>query len=784
MKRDIDENDTQYPDTIEETSFPIKRIRFLRYPAFLISFWVISGFFFQEKFDLPLLVIISFLVGGLIGQILFLKHPQWFLFTSFLFWFALSGFIHFLTYRIPQNYFRSQNGGVITLRGSIQFKNGKYYLCSIESFHGYPPTLLIKSQESMLKSVLYQRTEITGVYRPFIACSNPGVTNLQTFWRQKRVFGELQVKGVKILEPNSLWNRILYGINQMRNHYASQWQARLGDDYSFFAAMLWGEKDQNFQESIDLLQETGIYHTFCISGLHLSILGGTLFLLLRRVRLPRLLATIVSIVFCLLYLLFCSLSASAFRAFLMFAFYLIGKQIGRNTMSIHFISTSFLIMFFLQPEILLQPGSQLSFASTIGIIFFGEWYQKKLNQTSKVVQYLIGGTLLSTAVTVCTLPLLIFNGLTFSSLIWFSNLLLMPITQLSIFTNFIAATLGWISGIQSLLVYPVKWLLRAIIHLSSWSCDFIPHFFLKFDIRTTHFFGWYVWLGLIFLVMALLIRNQKFLILLGLGLLSVSFLLAGLWCVPRFQIWVLDVGQGLALSCLSDQNAILIDTGGIIRTYGNTGQSIILPFLKYQGVQNLDSIYLTHFHQDHTAGISPLLNTYPIQAIYARSNISLNNGWMTTMIDSPLTLYGPLLFKLEIFPVYGSNENDRALVYRIKHDDFSLLVCGDIEEQGIRELLKYGEHAIQSDVIVIPHHGAFSTSLDELLRRCRPSLAIISTGENRYGHPDRQTLALLTEKHIKYYVTDQGGAVGFYLTQKNWKVVVNGKNNFSRMDER
>jgi competence protein ComEC len=154
------------------------------------------------------------------------------------------------------------------------------------------------------------------------------------------------------------------------------------------------------------------------------------------------------------------------------------------------------------------------------------------------------------------------------------------------------------------------------------------------------------------------------------------------------------------------------------------------------------------------------------------------------MIDSPLTLRGPLLFKLEVFPVYGPNENDRALVFRIKHNDFSLLVCGDIEEQGIRELLKYGEHAIQSDVIVIPHHGAFSTGLDELLRRSQPSLAIISTGENQYGHPDQRTLALLTEKHIEYYVTDQSGAVGFYLTQKNWKVVVNGKNNFSRMDEK
>ena len=783
MTLDLKQNNARSADVVSTSTFPIDRIRFIRYPAFLISTWVIVGFLFQEKFHLSLPMILIFLVAGFVGQISLRKHPYWFFAASFLFWLVLAGLVHFMTYQIPLNYFCSSPNEVISCRGSIQFNNGKYYLSGIESFDGYRPVLLLRSQEKDLSDLLFQRVEITGLYRPFLSCSNPGGVNLQAFWRRQRVFGEIQVQTIHRLDTNSFWNRIMAAMDRARKAFAVHFQDDLGEVYPFFAAMLWGEKDDRFRENIDLLQETGIYHTFCISGLHLSSLGGIVFLFLQRTRLPRLLASGMSVVFCLLYLFFCSISPSAFRAFLMFSLFLAGKQIGRNTTGIHFINVSFLVMFFLQPEIIFQPGSQLSFVSTLAIIFYSQWTQKKFSHFSKITQFVIGGILLPTSVTVFTLPLLIINRLSFSTLIWTSNLSLMPIAQLSIFTNFISGLGGWIPGLQRFFAYPVRGLLQILIRVSIWSRDYIPHLYWEFDIGNDRTLAGVVWILIVFLITALVIRQRKFLLWGGLATISVIFMVLGLSVSPATQVWILDVGQGLAVSCQSGDSAVSIDTGGIIRTYGNTGQSVILPFLRNQGIRTLESVYLTHFHQDHTAGIPPLSDVYSISAIYALTAIQLDGKWITTMIDDPLVMSRLHPFRMDVLPVFGSGKNDQALVYRISSGNFSLLVCGDLEENGLSELMKYGEEKIRSDIIVMPHHGSYSVNLDQLLRRVQPTLAIISLGENRYGHPDQQTLGVLHDLEIPYYRTDRQGAIGFYLTRRDWKVVVNGKNDFSKVDE-
>ena len=311
------------------------------------------------------------LIGlGFFGQILLHKYSRWFCLASCLFWLMIAGFIHYLAYQIPIDAFRLVQGTRVTYQGTIQRINEKYYLSKIESFSGYRPVLLLKNPAQELDQFLFQRVEVTGLFRPYLACSNPGGINFQTYWRQKRIFGEIQVYKCHPIDNNTFWNNFLSSFERTRNALSNRWRMKLGEEYPYFAAMLWGEKNDLFQDSTALLQETGIYHTFCISGLHLTILGGILLFILQKIHLPKSLAVSLSIFFCLLYLFFCSIAPSAFRAFLMFALFLIAKQIGRNTLSIHFISIAFMVMFFLQPEIIFQPGCQLSFISTLAIILY------------------------------------------------------------------------------------------------------------------------------------------------------------------------------------------------------------------------------------------------------------------------------------------------------------------------------------------------------------------------------------------------------------------------------
>ena len=94
--------------------------QFFRYPAFLISVWIIIGFFIQEYINLSLLMIIVLIGLGFFGQILLHKYSRWFCLASCLFWLMIAGFIHYLAYQIPIDAFRLVQGTKVTYQGTIQ----------------------------------------------------------------------------------------------------------------------------------------------------------------------------------------------------------------------------------------------------------------------------------------------------------------------------------------------------------------------------------------------------------------------------------------------------------------------------------------------------------------------------------------------------------------------------------------------------------------------------------------------------------------------------------------
>ncbi|MCX6090339.1 MAG: hypothetical protein NTX88_08260, partial [Candidatus Atribacteria bacterium] len=81
-------------------------------------------------------------------------------------------------------------------------------------------------------------------------------------------------------------------------------------------------------------------------------------------------------------------------------------------------------------------------------------------------------------------------------------------------------------------------------------------------------------------------------------------------------------------------------------------------------------------------------------------------------------------------------------------------------------------------VLVMPHHGKYLAILPSLLTRIGCTTAIISCGENTYGHPDARTLALLKSRGIPFFITREKGAVGFLWKENRWEVKQNGKDHF------
>ncbi|MGB4483254.1 MAG: MBL fold metallo-hydrolase, partial [bacterium] len=111
-------------------------------------------------------------------------------------------------------------------------------------------------------------------------------------------------------------------------------------------------------------------------------------------------------------------------------------------------------------------------------------------------------------------------------------------------------------------------------------------------------------------------------------------------------------------------------------------------------------------------------------------------------------------------PLTGTNDdyNNNSLVLLLRMGAVSFLFTGDLEGTGEEYMLQYNR-VPQATILKVAHHGARNSSSREFLEQIRPSLAVISTGPNSFGHPHQETLERLEALGVKIYRTDVDGAV-------------------------
>ena len=104
-----------------------------------------------------------------------------------------------------------------------------------------------------------------------------------------------------------------------------------------------------------------------------------------------------------------------------------------------------------------------------------------------------------------------------------------------------------------------------------------------------------------------------------------------------------------------------------------------------------------------------------------------------------------------------TTSNDNSCVVKIEYLGHTILLCADIQAQGIAALTA-NSNEVKADALQIPHHGAFVNNLDVLLDAVQPSYAFINTGE---GVVSNKTIDSLQSRHIIVLRTDQDGAITF-----------------------
>jgi len=243
----------------------------------------------------------------------------------------------------------------------------------------------------------------------------------------------------------------------------------------------------------------------------------------------------------------------------------------------------------------------------------------------------------------------------------------------------------------------------------------------------------------------------------------------------------LDVGQGDAIFIRTPQgHNILLDGGGKPAYMGDideTGRFVVVPFLEHRRIKKLDMVIVSHPHEDHYGGLSPVLEKFPVERLVTTAEEPGTQSYSELLElahkknisreivrEGDMYTAGPFLEMKVLNPpeqLFSGNENDtnnNSLVLHLRYKEVGFLFTGDIEARAVERLLsKQKIPAVQ--ILKVPHHGGYLGNLRELLDSASPRAAVISVGTNSFGHPHTSTLAGLEESEVEVYRTDLHGAV-------------------------
>ncbi len=224
----------------------------------------------------------------------------------------------------------------------------------------------------------------------------------------------------------------------------------------------------------------------------------------------------------------------------------------------------------------------------------------------------------------------------------------------------------------------------------------------------------------------------------------------------------LDVGQGDSIYIEAPDGAqMLIDGGNGKAVLRNLGS--VMPFFD----RSIDVVIATHPDEDHIGGLPEVFKRYRVgkyidpgindhSATYETilreaeqqgvSHVIAKRG-MRIVLDKQDDIYFDILFPDR--QLDGVDTNTASVVGRLVYGNTSFLLTGDSPQAIEQYLVALDGATLKSDVLKLGHHGSRTSSSEIFLTTVHPSLAIISAGkDNRYGHPHKEVLDLLTRLHI------------------------------------
>ena len=490
-----------------------------------------------------------------------------------------------------------------------------------------------------------QICSLKGHFLELSPATNEGEFSLPSYYKGEGISGVFQAKTIELVRgESSPFAKELFTLKQS---LGNRIDALFPEETAgFLKSLFLGERSGITLSEKSLYQSAGISHILAISGLHLSLLGGFFYRLLRKTKLSSLLSSLITSFFLFSYFLFTGSSHSAFRALFMLFLRFAAIQLGKGKDLLSQLSFALLFLLWLNPLSLYSIGMQCSFF-TLFVFFLleerpGKAVRKKKEKAlSKICKKLALGfskhpslllkfpaylsklipCLLSTLphrlqgsflFYLALLPLFSLTQFSFPLYAPLLNLLLLPLLPFFFLLGAISILLSYLPEQDFLLLrlfsFSSRFLLNLlfqIFHLfmeKSLALPFSQILLGKMQVLS-------VMLYFLFLYLLFFFPKAKSLSL----LLSLGFLLSLPLYLPKppkeLEIAALDVGQGDGFVLRKGALVFTIDNGSTSKNL--FPEQIFFPYCKAKRIQHIDYALLTHCDRDHISGIQALLEKNP-----------------------------------------------------------------------------------------------------------------------------------------------------------------------------
>ena len=640
---------------------------------------------------------------------------------------------------------------------------------------------------------------------------NPGGFDYEAWLFQHGIHATGYVRKSRL---NNLEQQGASSINTIRQSISQQIDAIAGSHdadmpetsetgtFSLIKALAIGDKSAISNQQWGVLAATGTSHLMAISGLHIGLASLFAYVLIRRLlpvfvmkRIPaQHVALAGGMVTALLYALIAGLSVPTQRAVIMLSVLSVMMLVRRNHRPVDALGMALLLVLIMDPLAVLSAGFWFSF-SAVAVIFISidsgnkSGVQKGAAKPStwfRIVVILKQWVRLQLLISLFLLPLSLFMFQQVSLIAPVANLLLIPYVSffvvpfvlLAIVCSFLFPALSDFLFIAAASSLDMAWTLLTYLSampnslwvrgdvdvidlLSTTAALLLLYFsgqisvslFSKFNQQVQRYACWLLRLALCCLLLPVVITGKP-----GFD-------------TGEYQLTVLDVGQGSAAVIQTKNHVAVFDTGAKFSERLNAGSGTVIPYLRSQGIKSLDRLIISHGDADHIGGAQAILDEYPAALVVGQDIGILQAGnkqlcsaghrWRWDGVD--FVFLSPETAEITTDP--KDKRNAHSCVMQVSSSAGSVLFTGDIENKTENKLLdKYGAQ-LDSDILIVPHHGSKTSSSVSFIKAVDPVLSVISVGyKNRYRLPNSRVIARYDSMNSEWLQTDKTGAVTVRLS--------------------